>query len=134
MKNIIIAIGITAIIVSAGSFYGGMKYAQSNALSRSGQGIQNRFSQNGTRTVRTGNFAGGQVVSKDQNSLTVKTQDGSSRIVFIGSGVSVTKSAAGSVSDIKPGDDIIVQGTANADGSVNAQFIQIRPVMPSPAQ
>ncbi len=135
MKHTIIAIAVTAVIVGAGAFYGGMRYDQMNASSRLGSTGQFRFNQNGSRGTRTNaNFAGGQVVSVDQSSITVKTQDGGSRIVFVNSGVAVTKNAAGSLADIKPGDDIMVQGTSNADGSVTAQSIQIRPVMPSPNQ
>lgn len=135
MKNTIIAIVLTAVVVGAGAFYGGIKYNQAKGGAGAPGQRQFQFSQNGTRGIRMGgNFAGGQVIAVDQNSVTVKSRDGSSRIVFVNPSVVVAKSVSGSVADIKSGDDIIVQGTVNADGSVTAQAIQIRPMMPSPTQ
>ena len=54
-------------------------------------------------------------------------QDGSTKIVLVGSSIEITKSAAGSVEDLATGINVTVVGTANSDGSVTAESVQIRP-------
>ncbi len=134
MRNIVLAVILTAAVVGAGAFYGGMQYSQSRQRQGS-ENFQSRF--NGTRTGAgagargAGNFAGGQVVSLDAKSMTVKAPDNSSRIVFIGDATVVAKTVPGALSDIKIGDTISVQGSTNTDGSINAQTIQIRQIASS---
>lgn len=140
-KNIIIVIAIiVVIVVGAGSFYGGMKYSQSK--SPAGRGLANlspeqrqaRFQQmgganaEGQRGTRTGNgFAAGEIVSKDADSITVKLSDGGSKIVLFSTSTQVMKFSAGSLNDLVVGENITVNGSANQDGSVTAQSVQIRP-------
>jgi uncharacterized protein YpmB len=135
-KTILIGI-IIIVLVGAGSFYGGMKYGQSRNpfanFSRqnflAGQGQQ---SGQGNGTRRTGsNFLSGEVVSKDQQSLTVKMPDNSSKIVFFSASTTVSQMAQGSSNDIGVGEQITVTGQQNSDGSYTAQTIQIRPTLPN---
>ena len=74
-----------------------------------------------------GNFAGGMILSKDSDTLTVKATDGSSRIVFWNASTPVTKTVSGTTDDLVSGQEITIIGTQNADGSITAQSIQIRP-------
>ena len=41
------------------------------------------------------------------------------------------KSTTGVVSDLTTGENLMVNGTVNADGSITAQTIQIRPQIPT---
>lgn len=126
-KKLIMPVAITAVVVAIISFYGGMKYVQQNSA-----GARQQFSQQ-ARSQRTGGFQAvegglitGQVSSKDSQSITVKTRDGSSRIVFYSSSTAVNKQVAGSTNDISPGTEVMVGGMQNSDGSFTAQSIQIR--------
>ncbi len=135
-KTISSIIGIT-LIVGGGAFYGGMKYDQNQnaaaALARSasrGAGGP----QGGARGFRggaNGGFVSGEVLSKDDKSVTIKLRDGGSKIIFLSGSTEVTKSAQGSAQDISVGAQVSTNGTANSDGSVTAQMIQIRPKMPN---
>src|SRR3989344_5885057 len=134
--------GVIAIVViiGGGAFYGGMTYAQ---MSRGGSGGGNftnlspeerqaRFAGNGNPGARGpggmgGGFTAGEIISKDETSITIKMQDGSTKIVLVGSSVQVMKSTTGSVDDLAIGTQITVTGSANSDGSVTAQSVQIRP-------
>jgi len=148
MKNQKIIGALVIVLVIAGlSFLGGMKYANSKSSSSSfAANIPNGFNQNGTsRTgngmmrgvANSGGFVSGQVISKDDKSLTVQlggnnggamqTQSGS-KIVFYSPTTTVEKTVSGTATDVSTGNQVIVVGTANSDGSVNATSIQIRSV------
>ncbi|PIV46734.1 hypothetical protein COS21_03800 [bacterium (Candidatus Gribaldobacteria) CG02_land_8_20_14_3_00_41_15] len=143
-KNILLIIILAIVVVGAGSFYGGLQYGKSK--SPAGGGLANlsaeqrqaRFQQMGganaagQRGVRAGNgFTVGEILAKDANSITVKLNDGGSKIVFIATSTQVMKSAVGSLDDLIVGENISVNGAANQDGSITAQSIQLRPASAS---
>ncbi|MFH1990450.1 MAG: hypothetical protein ABIJ19_01165 [Patescibacteria group bacterium] len=134
MNKLITIVIAVAVVVGGGAFYGGMKYAQSKApqgrLSQADfQNLQNL--SGGFREGRTGGQAGGgftsgEIIAKDDKSVTVKLQDGGSKIVFLSDSTEITKSASGNINDLEIGKGISVNGTTNSDGSVTAQTIQLR--------
>lgn len=147
MKNIIISVILASVIVGSVSFYGGMKYGVS-ALSRTsghrtGQDFTNlspeerqqRMQQFGGasggmgRGMRGGGFASGEIIGKDDKSITIKLFDGGSKIIFLSSGTHITKSIDGFADDLAIGKQVIINGSANQDGSVTAQTVQLRPDM-----
>jgi len=142
MNKLLLSVLITAVVVGGGAFYGGMKYGQST-FSFSGRGnfgnlsaedTQARFQQRGGATNGSGTGAPrmgggmvlGEIISKDDKSITVSVKDGGSKIVFLSDSVLVNKSVVGSLGDLKVGDSVSVSGSANSDGSINAKSIQIQ--------
>lgn len=128
-KTIIIVVAL--LVVAGGSFFGGMKYGQSKvsfpAGEFSGRDFPNMINGNASSTkMQGGSFLTGEVVSKDDQSLTIKTSDGSSKIVFFSSSTAVSKTTEGSLSDIEVGKQITVSGSQNSDGSYTAKTIQER--------
>lgn len=144
-QTILIAVAV-AVIVGGASFYGGMQYGQSQsgaARRAAGANFAAGGQQPGTAGARQrggfgggGNFQGGQILSKDSNSITIKASDGSSKIVFLSSTTSIMKLGKGSLDDLVVGAEVTVNGTANSDGSMSAQSVQLRPTptQPAPAQ
>jgi len=133
MKNTIItAVIVSLLIGGAAGFFGGVQYQKSqrgNFAFTAGQGRQA-----GQFSFRNGGPGGvrpvvGQIISSDATSMTVKSPDGSSKIVLLSSKTSINKAATGSVADLKAGEQVAAFGSQNADGSLTAQSIQLNPQM-----
>jgi hypothetical protein len=129
MKVPIAVIIIAVLLVGAGAFYGGMRFEQSktanvrNQYSRNVSGAEGRggqrFAQAGVRPVS------GKIIHRDESSITVELQDGSSKIILVTDQSSINKTEAGSKADLKDGEEVVIFGQENSDGSITAQNIQI---------
>lgn len=147
-KNLNVII-VGAVIVLIFSFYIGNKVGKNSASAISNQnqslvGGQQRFGTmmggvgfgggNGGARNRMGGagggFVNGEIISKDDKSITVKLRDGGSKIVFLSGTTEITKSITGASSDLEIGKNTIISGKQNSDGSVTAETIQIRPQVP----
>lgn len=128
--NIIVTV-LLVIIVGGGAFFAGVKYQQSKqtsfrqfngALGQSGQ-------RNGIGSNRMGfRPVSGEIISSDDKSITVKLNDGSSKIVFLAGNTNINKAGEATKSDLKVGEKVAVIGQENSDGSVTAQNIQLNPI------
>src|SRR3989338_2843457 len=130
MNTKIIA-GIVGTAVVAGvAFYGGMTYGKGSQPTRgqlgNGQNFRGEAGGNGMR-VAGGGIAQGEIISMDASGITIKMQDGSTKIILVASSTQVMKSAVGSFVDLSNGVNVVVTGSANSDGSMTAQSVQIRP-------
>lgn len=134
----IAALVAVLVVGGAGGFFGGIKYDQSKTMAARQQ-AQQRFvggagGQNGGRRGGQGGggFTAGQILSKDDKSLSIQMMGGGSKIVFYSGSTQISKPAPVQASDLNNGDNVVVAGTANSDGSITAQSIQIRPAMQQP--
>lgn len=120
---------VVAVIAIAAGFFAGTKYQAKTPTSNAtrGQFAQGQTRGNGTARFADGGQVNGTILSADSSTITVKLQDGSSKIVVLGSNTAINKSVAGSASDLTVGARVLVIGTANNDGSVTAQDIQLNP-------
>jgi len=131
-KKLITLILISHLIAIGVGVYGGMKYGESKSPAR--QNFQNlspeqrqQLSQGRTGTRAGANFLSGEVINKDEKSLTLKMTDGGSKIVFFSTSTQISKTAEGSINDIEIGKQIMVSGDQNSDGSYTAKTIQLSP-------
>lgn len=131
---------VVAVIIGGVAFWSGMKYQQSKkpafGMGPAGQFSIDRSNANGNGTAERANLSRatiGDVLTKDDSSITIKLSDGSSKIILYSPTTVVNKMATGSVDDITVGESVTVMGTTNTDGSLTAQNIQIRPVQPPAA-
>jgi hypothetical protein len=78
----------------------------------------------GTR-MGGGGPVSGEIISVDENSITVKMEDASSKIVLLSKDTLINKSSVGSLENLIKGENVMVIGKTNSDGSVSAQTISI---------
>ncbi|RPI01365.1 MAG: hypothetical protein EHM64_15835 [Ignavibacteriae bacterium] len=132
MNKQIASILIAAVLAGGIGFYGGMKYEQNQrpgygtfTTAQQRQGIRPNNTGTGQRGIVNGGLTAGEVISKDATSITLKLQDGGSKIVLISQSTPVTESATSSANNIKVGERVTVIGTANQDGSISASSIRV---------
>ncbi|OGN22251.1 MAG: hypothetical protein A2915_00015 [Candidatus Yanofskybacteria bacterium RIFCSPLOWO2_01_FULL_41_34] len=146
MKKLMTVAAIVAVVVGSGAFYGGMKYVQGRGgrgnftnltpeqrqqfTANAGAGFRGGAGQG--RAGMGGGFTVGEIISKDDKSITIKMPDGGSKIVFYSESTEVTKFTDGNSGDLIVGKTVSVNGSSNQDGSVTAQSIQLRPNLPTP--
>jgi len=146
MKNkMLVGFIIALVIVGGGSFYGGMVYGKSQAASQRnsafgqrqgfGAGLAGGLSGASGLTRdenrAAGGFVNGAIIAQDDKSITVKSQSGGSKIIFLSDSTQITKSVDGSLADLAIDKNVTVTGSANSDGSLTAQYIQLRPDVPA---
>jgi len=127
----IIAI-ILIFVAGAGGFFVGMKYQQGKqpAFSRqfgNGQGTRTGGQLQGSSNRMGFRPVPGEIISSDDKSITVKLQDGSSKIILFSDKTEINKAANATKEDLKVGEKVAVFGQENSDGSVTAQNIQLNP-------
>lgn len=132
MKQNSIIITVVAVFIAVViAFYGGMQYQKSQRNSNfaqfaQGANGQRRFSnqagQNGTNRPVVG-----EILSADDKSITVKLQDGSSKIVLLSDTTPIMEATAAGKQALTTGKQVLVLGTQNSDGSITAQNIQLNP-------
>jgi hypothetical protein len=128
-----ISLIIIIALVAAASFFGGMKYQQTRR-SVNFRGQITGQGPGGNQTIGNGQRNGfrpvaGDIVSMDEKSITVKMQDGSSKIVLINDKTSINRTSDATKTDLTVGGKVSVFGMDNADGSVTASNIQLNPQM-----
>lgn len=130
MKKILPII-IIVVIVAAGAFFVGTKIGKGKGGFPTG-GPQEFGQANGSGLKNGGrgagdNFINGKIVAKDDTSITVKLQDGGSKILFYSGTTEISKFTSGSINDLEIGKSIMATGQTNSDGSVTTKTIQMRP-------
>jgi len=154
MKKITSPVFIVTLLLAGGiSFYGGVKYGGISSATLQGQGQyvsrgsfqnltqeerQQRFAEMGggekgdigarfkNGGSANGGFMNGEVVLKDDTSLTVKLRDGGSKIIILSSDTVVIKSATGTSEDLLVGGQVTVTGEADSSGVITAKTIQVK--------
>ncbi|HNZ86814.1 MAG TPA: hypothetical protein PLD95_04570 [bacterium] len=133
MSKKILLVATIILVIGGLSFYIGMNYEKSRKLNflknNNFQGDRNfQGNQNGQmrRIGQDGGFVAGSIISKDDKIITVKLNDGGSKIVFFGDSTKIIKSATGTVADLNVNTNVMINGIMNSDGSITAENIQIR--------
>ncbi len=133
-KNNLITTIVIVVVVGALGFYGGMQYQKGQGQGRNFSGGANQGFPNGTNQTRKTGEEGramgsrpisGEITSLDEGSITIKTEDGSSKIVIYSTSTKVNQTSEASASDLKVGGQITAIGSEDSQGTVTAQSISI---------
>jgi hypothetical protein len=132
-KNAAVTVALV-LLVGVGGFYGGMTYQKSQSPANGFGQFGGRMGQGGPGGP--GGYGGmgrngfgrpvaGQIIEKDATSITVKMQDGSTKIVLLSNSATINKATKATKDDLKKGENVTVMGTTNSDGSVTANNINL---------
>jgi hypothetical protein len=128
-KNVYLILVLVGVIAAGAGFFAGMKYQQSRRPNFSRQldgqrptGQQGTGLGNNQMRFRPVN---GEIISNDDKSITVKLQDGSSKIVLISDETAINQAVETTKDDLKTGETVVVMGQENSDGSITALNIQV---------
>lgn len=141
MNKKIIINSIIACVLGIALFYGGFLYGKSSTIQvdQRGQGFGSgsvgamRTSRSGSNSggMGMGGFISGEVISKDDQGVTVKLRDGGSKIVFISPSTKIVKDTVSSLNDVVVGSQVSINGSSDTNGSITAQSVQIRSFSPT---
>lgn len=149
----IIPIAIVGVLALGGGFFGGMQYGGGSGPERGIRGgdiaanLTRPFGSggdhddwrgggqhqsdgdhlggpSGSSRIRGGGGLLGEVIAIEDGALTLKTQDGGSKIVFFAADTQVREIISGNIDDALTGEQVLVFGQENPDGSYSAQSIQ----------
>jgi hypothetical protein len=139
MRNVTVA--LVVVIAVLGGFYSGWKYSQSRVGSGASPTAALSFATpspsaaTGGNGGVTGGFGGrgtaGQVTAVSGNLITIHNPTtGQDTKVQMSGDTTISKTVAGSASDLQPGVNVTVVGQPGADGTVNATSMSIVPALP----
>ncbi len=111
----------------AGQFAQGARSAQAQGSGQRGgqQGVPSERIQG--MLAQRGSAVAGTIESISGDTITAKTQAGSSSKVKVSSSTAVTKLAEGTLQDIKAGQSVVVTGERDSSGTLKATSIQLTP-------
>jgi len=132
-NNLMAAVAIAALVAGGAGFFGGMKYQESKRpqFTRPGnlpENFQELREQIGQRPGGLGQGlrpVSGEIISVDEESVTVKLPDDSSKIIILTENITINIAEAGTIEDLIEGEQVVVFGQENSDGSITAQNIQV---------
>lgn len=125
---------VIAVVLTAGGFFGGMQYQRMqrsaafggrNAAFFNGQSGPMGAQMGGRGNNGTNRPVAGEIQSVDAQGITVKMQDGSSKIVIVPDSAQINEATTSSKQSLSQGKRVVVFGSTNSDGSVTAQNIQL---------
>jgi hypothetical protein len=112
-------------IIAIIALIGGILYGKSGTSSTTAKGSYASSTRSAAGRAG-GGFVSGQIISVDSNSMTVSLANGNSQVVFYSSSTQVMKPTIVPASNLTAGTRVMIGGTANSDGSLTAQSIQVQ--------
>jgi len=128
-KKTMLTYGVVTLLVIV-SFVAGVQTGKSKNINKTfgNRNIPNGMNQNFNKgtgmNTRSGNILG-EVLSKDENSLTIKSKTNGSKIVIVSKATEVFKTITGSIADITVGTNVMITGKEGDGGSTIADSIRI---------
>ena len=141
--NRVVMIGLAvlvAVVIAAGSFYGGTVYGKSQAettfpalddaagfVGRRGQ-LQvppGAEAEGGQFAGRQGNMLFGEIQSIGDGELSVTDANGEQITVYVAETTLIQKQAEVTLSDLSQGETVVISGNRDDDGNITARSLQV---------
>jgi hypothetical protein len=113
--------GLAAIILAAAGFVGGVQVQKGQATTATASPAR-AFPSGGGPPAAAGDATTGTVSYVKGDTLYVKEADGST-VEVKASDAKVSRTASGDAGQVQPGDSVVVQGQADAKGTVTASAV-----------
>lgn len=139
MNKILVVIGVLLVIVAVGggSFWAGMRVGENRVIQDPARFFQERVRgqggqfpgmvgtpPSGVEAQRFGGGIMGTIEAVEGDTLVVTTEEGEVRVQTTDTTL-IEKSMAVGVEDLAAGEQVVVSGSRNDDGSITARSIQI---------
>lgn len=138
---------VVVLILVGGSFYGGTLYGKQQALAQLPEAFRQRLAQFGQQGAQAGmgtpqaqpgqrGFARfgeqgggliGQIEEINGDTLIITNFEGQQTRVQVTDTTLIEKYASVTVAELEPGEQVIVSGSENEDGSITARSVQVAP-------
>jgi hypothetical protein len=116
-KTLVIVVALLVII--GGAFYAGAKYEKSK-LSKFGL-IKSGKNE---ASCKVSDSVAGEITAKTDNTITIKTSDGNIQNVSLSDPMKTGKKSSAMLASLAVGQQVVIKGIKNADGSFLAQSIK----------
>src|SRR4030042_6243247 len=127
-NNTVIIIAIISLALGFGGGYLFKNYQVGKMRPNFGGQLGDRQRNGQVPTAGFGGMTLGEVISLDEKSMTVKMQDGGTKMIILGDSTIYTKTQNIERSELSIGNQVRVSGNANSDGSITAHNVQINPL------
>lgn len=130
-KKYIVRVAICVLVIGL-SFWAGRAYTMKQMKKVLRDGILAAQRQDGNRSQpldpigKNGMLVSGEIISKDEKSVTLKISNGTERVVFFSPATHIKKTLTGKQSDFTIGTILTVLGSNDSTGTFNATTIQIK--------
>jgi hypothetical protein len=132
---------VLVLVIAAGSFYGGMLFGKSQAVASAiaqraafaagnlppGAQAIGASGEIGARGNRPGNMVMGTIKEIGDGSLILTDANGKDTQVKVTDTTLIEKNASVKLTDLAPGEMLMVSGSAAADGTITARSLQVAP-------
>ena len=118
--NLIIVLVLMGVSFYIGTQFPAKKMWNNQFAMQGKQGSVKQFNPN------NGGMISGEVISKDEQSISIKLRDGGSKIILFSTSTVITKGSQGGIDDLTIGSQIMAVGSQNKDGSITARNIHLR--------
>lgn len=122
---------VVALIALGGGYFWGKAGVADSRGSFAGAGALGSSTRRFAGGAAGGGLVAGQIASFGNDSMTIQMANGNSEVVLYSSSTPVTEPTTVSPSVLQVGTNVMVGGTANSDGSVTAEMIQVRTAGPA---
>ena len=123
-NNIVILIAVLCLASGFGGGYFFKNYQVEKMRPNFGNQINDRQRNGLGPQTGFGGMVTGEIIAQDEKTITVKIQDGSTKMVIFGDSTMYSKTQTAEKSELSVGNQVRIFGTVNSNGSITARIFR----------